>query len=152
MQIGLDSIQGVTYWWWWNCSLSMLPSKIGNEGLPFQPTATAKIIHQWITSSVVLQSYTTKQAKWKINWLYAHNCSNKIRILTKVSMIVFNHSHTSVTLLCKNLLTMREWETSCKMQGVTLPQKSRRMLIVSTWASLLGKLVLAICSKYTVQS
>jgi len=45
------------------------------------------------------------------------------------------------------VLTIFECATSCSMEGVTFPQKSKRILIVRTWASLLGVLVLAICSR-----
>jgi hypothetical protein len=54
---------------------------------------------------------------------------------------------------CKlNCLTTFEWETSYKVLGVTFRQKSLRMLIVVEWASVLGKLLDAPCSKYTVHS
>lgn len=45
-----------------------------------------------------------------------------------------------------------ECEMSFNIAGVTFPQKSNKMLIVSTYGSELGLWFPAMCSKYNVQS
>lgn len=66
------------------------------------------------------------------------------------------HSKRPSTTLTKCKFTMSdmpfECEISFNMAGVTFPQKSNKILIVSTYGSELGLWFAATCSKYSVQS
>lgn len=65
--------------------------------------------------------------------------SNLIHIMNRLEIIIIKISfQVSYTFVC---------DTSCRMPGVTLPQKSNNIPIVVTCASLLGTFDDAACSK-----